>query len=91
VAGSPTGHAKGIDLVRLRFGRTGFARAPTDRPVDFLSFDEIAKSQKSASVVIPAKAGIQVFQFLMDSGMTKSGLFTIPSILSSLCASSFPC
>jgi hypothetical protein len=89
-------------LVRLRVGRTGFARAPTDRPLDFLGFDEIAKSQKSASVVIPAKAGIQVFQLLIDagsksapgldpgSGMTKSGLFTIPSILSSLCAWSFP-
>jgi hypothetical protein len=33
-----------------------------------LKFDEIAKSQKSASIVIPAKAGIQVFQFLMDAG-----------------------
>jgi hypothetical protein len=56
------------------------------------NFNEIAKSQKSAPIVIPAKAGIQVFQFLMvgikarpeldpGSGMTKSGLFTILSIL----------
>jgi hypothetical protein len=41
--------------------------------------EEIVKGQKSASIVIPAKAGIQFFQFLMDAGMAKSGLFTIPS------------
>jgi len=31
-------------------------------------FDEIIKSQKSASIVIPAKAGILVFQTLMGAG-----------------------
>jgi hypothetical protein len=29
--------------------------------------DEIAKRQKSASIVIPAKAGIQDFQLLMNA------------------------
>jgi len=31
-------------------------------------FDKIAKNQKFASIVIAAKAGIQVFQLLMDAG-----------------------
>jgi hypothetical protein len=42
-------------------------------------FGRNRKRSKIRSIVIPAKAGIQFFQFLMDAGMAKSGLFTIPS------------
>jgi len=57
-----------------------------------MKIDEIEKSRKFASTVIAAKAGIQVFQILMDvgskpaldlirgSGMTKSGLLRFHQI-----------
>jgi hypothetical protein len=35
---------------------------------DSIDFDEVVKSQKSASIVIPAKDEIHSFQLLKDSG-----------------------
>ena len=34
----------------------------------FVNFDDLVKSPKPARIVIPANAGIQSFQMVMDSG-----------------------
>jgi len=44
-------------------------------PIHFwiLLFDDLAKSRNSIKIVIPAKAGIQLFQDVLDPGFRRGG------------------
>jgi len=39
-----------------------------DITVDLLTFDGLVKSRKIQFIVIPAEAGIQCFQYVLDAG-----------------------
>ncbi len=56
--------------VRLR-RRAFYAATPLATFYEIINFDDLVKSRNSIEYVIPAKAGIQLFQGVLDPGFRR--------------------